>query len=420
MERVIDNGQATSGSAKWWICGVLLLASALNYMDRLTLAVEAHRIKGEFRMSDEQYGNLELGFGWAFAVGSLAFGFAADRCPLRWTYPAVLALWSAIGFATGYVRSYSGLLACRTLLGFFEAGHWPCAIKVTQRLLAPKDRAMGNGVLQSGASIGAMLTPLVMFVLITKGGRSWQFAFQVVGLLGAGWVVLWFALVRASDIELPRATGRVIGASGSPVLRMLLSRRMLVVLIVIALINTCWQVLRAWLPKFLQEGRGYSEGQMQSFTSLYYIVTDIGCLGAGAMTLWLYRRNFSVHSARLWVFFGFAALSALAALVPILPTGWLLLVVLMLVGAGALGVFPVYHAISQEVSEQHQGMVTGVAGIAAWAFSLVHPIFGRYIDRTHSFDRGLALIGWTPLLAFLFLLLLWGPSHRSADQVENV
>src|SRR5438034_1049151 len=121
-----------SASWKWWICGLLLCASMINYMDRLTLANVAVRITGEFKLSQEQYGNLELVFGWAFAAGSLAFGFVADRVSIRWLYPTVLLLWSATGFATGLVHSYTGLLTCRTLLGFFEAGHWPCALKTTQ------------------------------------------------------------------------------------------------------------------------------------------------------------------------------------------------------------------------------------------------------------------------------------------------
>ena len=38
--------RATSASAswRWWVCGMLLLASAINYMDRQTLANAAVRI----------------------------------------------------------------------------------------------------------------------------------------------------------------------------------------------------------------------------------------------------------------------------------------------------------------------------------------------------------------------------------------
>src|SRR2546423_6393523 len=91
-------------SWKWCVCGLLLFASMINYMDRQTLANVAVRITTEFKLSQEQYGNLEWVFGWAFAVGSLVFGFIADAVPVRWLYPAVLFCWSATGFATGFVN----------------------------------------------------------------------------------------------------------------------------------------------------------------------------------------------------------------------------------------------------------------------------------------------------------------------------
>jgi ACS family hexuronate transporter-like MFS transporter len=62
---------------------LLLFASAINYIDRQTLANASVRITEEFGMSQEKYGNLEAGFGWAFAAGSLFFGFLADRVSLR-------------------------------------------------------------------------------------------------------------------------------------------------------------------------------------------------------------------------------------------------------------------------------------------------------------------------------------------------
>ena len=187
-------------SWKWWVCGLLLCASAINYMDRQTLANAATRISTQFHLSQEQYGDLELGFGWAFAAGSLVFGVIADRLPVRWVYPVVLVLWSATGFATGLTKSYDGLLICRTMLGFFEGGHWPCAVKTTQRLLEPKDRSMGNSLLQSGTSIGAIFTPLIMRALLTSEPGSWRFAFQLIAVAGVVWVAAWFAMIRENDL----------------------------------------------------------------------------------------------------------------------------------------------------------------------------------------------------------------------------
>ena len=168
----------------WWICGLLLLASSINYMDRQTLSSTSPQIKREFVLTNEQYGTIEFAFGMAFAVGASVFGFVSDRTNVRWLYPGVLLLWSAMGFATGLVQTYSGLLLCRFLLGFFEAGHWPCALKTTQRLLPPKFRTLGNSVLQSGTAIGAIVTPQIIKVMVTDERGSWRIAFQVVGAIG--------------------------------------------------------------------------------------------------------------------------------------------------------------------------------------------------------------------------------------------
>ena len=59
---------------QWWVSGLLLLATMLNYMDRQALANLSVRIGDELGLSQERYGDLELAFGWAFAVGSLLFG----------------------------------------------------------------------------------------------------------------------------------------------------------------------------------------------------------------------------------------------------------------------------------------------------------------------------------------------------------
>lgn len=420
---------------------MLLLASAINYMDRQTLANASVRISREFGLSQAQYGNVEAVFGYAFAAGSLVFGWLADRASLRWLYAWVLALWSVAGFVTGFVKSYDELLWCRMALGFFEAGHWPCAIRTTRLLLDERQRSMGNGLLQSGASLGAVITPLIMQALMTSDPGSWRLPFLVVGGVGLLWIFPWFVLLRGNDLRAPaagrgadllrpkNATDAKEGAaslrpcenaardsarpSGASFASVIFSRRMLVLFFVIACINTTWQILRAWMPKFLQEGRGYSETDALTFNSVWFIATDVGCLAAGALAVWLARRHLSVHAARVLVFAGCAVLCAACGLVPWLGQGWLLLVVLSLAGAGALGVFPLYHAFTQDLSSEHQGKITGVAGVAAWLVpAQIQKLFGVLADRTGSFDLGLALAGFLPLLAVIPLWLCWGKTER--------
>ncbi|WP_397384242.1 MFS transporter, partial [Prosthecobacter sp.] len=296
--------------------------------------------------------------------------------------------------------------------------HWPCGIRTTRALLDARERSFGNSVLQSGTSIGAIITPLIMSGLMTAELGSWRTAFQVVGITGFGWLVLWFALVRKADLPAPvRVSETTDKSDGTSLWSVIFSRRMLIIFVVIAGINTTWQILRAWLPKILQEGRGYSEADTLWFTSAWYLATDVGCLGAGALAVWLGRRKLSVHAARVIVFAGCGALCASCAFTPWLEHGWVLLAVFMLAGAGALGVFPLYHAFTQDLSGRHQGKITGIAGVVAWVLpAQAQQFFGRLADRTHSFDQGLMLASCLPLIAVLPLWLFWeNKSERSSS-----
>jgi ACS family hexuronate transporter-like MFS transporter len=360
----------------------------------------------EFHLSQEQYGDLELAFGWAFAVGSLVFGFLADRFRVYWLYPIVLSGWSLMGIASAHTEGYWPLLMCRVLLGFFEAGHWPCALKTTFALLDPKDRTMGNSVLQSGASIGAVVTPPMMIWLMTDDISSWRFAFEVIGGIGLLWVVVWFLSIRKTelDVVIPDDLSKREGMWD-----ILLGRRFWALAALIFGAQTCWHLFRVWLPKFMQEGRGYSETEALTFNSAYYIGTDIGCIAAGFISLWLARRfAISAHGARRWVYAGACVMTSFSVLLLWLPKGWPLMGAILVVGAGALALFPCYYSFVQELSDRHVGRLTGLLSTWVWAVSSpMHKLFGRMVDETKSFDLGMAMAGLAPWLGVIAMKLLW-------------
>jgi MFS family permease len=220
------------------------------------------------------------------------FGFLADRIRVYYLYPAVLLAWSLMGIASGWARGFEGLLLFRCLLGFFEAGHWPCALKTTFALLNEKDRTMGNSVLQSGASLGAVLTPQILRLLMTDEPGSWRTAFVAVGAVGLLWVVLWFACLRPRDLAAPAGAALPAAGHDKPdgLAAILVSGRFWAVAILIMGAQTAWHIYRVWLMKFLVTGRGYGQQEALNFNSAYFLATDIGCLLAGAVSLWLVRR----------------------------------------------------------------------------------------------------------------------------------
>lgn len=411
---------------QWWVACLLLLATMLNYMDRQTLANLSVRITRELSLTEERYGDLEMAFGWAFAVGSLCFGILADKLPVRWLYPAVVIGWSAVGILSGFAGGFESMLACRTLLGFFESGHWPCALKTTQAVLARRHRMLGNSLLQSGGAIGAILTPLVIRAIVGENQTpgAWRPPFVVIGAIGAAWVVGWLATIRADDLaggQKPRD-----GTATPSARRSLLdiwweacftNRRFWALVPMIVSINITWHLLRVWLPKFLQQGRGATEAESLFFNSAYYVAADIGCIAAGAASLWLVKRGMAVHRSRLVVVAACAACAALTAVAATLPRGGAMYGLLLVIGAGAMGLFPCYYSLAQEVSPRHLGLSTGLLAAIGWLVSSpTQKAFGRLVDRTGSFDTGLAMAGWAPAIAFVLLLLIW---PREAAHDEN-
>jgi ACS family hexuronate transporter-like MFS transporter len=473
------NEPAGERSTRWRysICGLLLLATMLNYMDRQTLSQLITTIQREYRLGDDRYGTLERGFGLAFASGALVFGFLADRLSIRWLYPCVLFGWSLSGIATAFApaigkalsewvgpasgpsaaspdsaaaeQAYLGFLVCRVTLGFFEAGHWPCGLITTHIILTRKDRSFGNSLLQSGAALGAILTPLIVLVLlparlplfgasltgllgspmgegpllatgIIPAGTdvvnplpagAWRFPFVAIGIIGMFWAVPWLLLVRRGDlVRRPSVADPSSSRADSKATldRVSLLRMYLALVVVVITINLTWQFFRAWLPKFLEERRGYSLEEVAWLISAYYIAADAGCIGVGLLVKWLAGRGWDVHRARVATFGLCTGLALLSLTVMWLPAGSLLVGVLLLLGVGALGMFPNYYAFTQEVSKMHQGKVSGSLGTITWVSSAVmQGLVGDNIKQTGSYDAAIIMAGLVPTLALLALLLLW-------------
>ena len=216
---------------------------------------------------------------------------------------------------------------------------------------------------------------------------------------------LWLATMRRRDLD--PANAAEPEPTGMPFWQVVKDRRFLILLGIGACINTPWQLIREWLVLLLTH-RGYTEKFAQLFNSAYYIATDIGCLLAGAATLWLVKRGATVHQSRVRVFGVCAALIALTSVAAFLPKGWPLLGVLLIIAGASLGVFPIAYALKQDLAREHMGKITGLVGAAAWLTSSpLQKVFGWLRDTTGSFKIGLAVVGWLPLIALALIVVFW-------------
>ena len=187
----------------WGLCWLMFASTVLNYMDRQTVSLLREPIGAAFAIT------AEADFGWVLAAFYLTYalfqvpaGYLVDRWDLRWSYAAAVAWWSLAAAATAVAPSLCVLIACRILLGVGESFNWPCALRVTARALPPSDRSLGNGIFNSGAALGAVVTPVVVTLLTKQFG--WRASFVVIGAAGFVWVALraslhtnWIELVVA-------------------------------------------------------------------------------------------------------------------------------------------------------------------------------------------------------------------------------
>ena len=185
-----------SAAWKWVVCGLLLFATMLLYMDRQTLAQTSPALTRDLDLNKAQYGRRLLP--WVADTTSPPDHFWQQLAVLNSTQCELPAddQWRRIAHLLGF-------LVCRVILGVFEAGHWPCALVTTQRILTRQQLPLGNSILQSGASVGSIVTPFVVLACRTQLPGHWPYPFFIIGLIGLTWVVPWFLLIRGRD--LPRA-----------------------------------------------------------------------------------------------------------------------------------------------------------------------------------------------------------------------
>ncbi len=413
-----------------WRTGLFALlfsATFLNYSQRFVFTQNTTKIQLAFADSGEEgtrarsveaYSRAASRFSLGFALGSLVFGVLADWLSVRWLYPLVVLAWSVAGLATGLVDSVAGLATSRFFLGLFEAGQWPCALRTTQRSFLPATRTAANSILQSGASIGAVLTPLLILFIHLHDPSAWRQSFLIVSVLGLPWAVSWLLLVRDTDLrrpviqtdELSVGVGEERELVELPLWRIFCTRRWWILLVTVICINTVWHFIRVWMTDWLENYHGYSHEFTNRFTAIYFLCTFLGALASGGLIAWLAKRNWNVHQARLTVFLLFGLLTALVVPAAFLPRSTLLLGCLLLVAFGSLGLFPVYYSLNQELSARHQGKIGGSLGFSTWfTLSFFHSWVGHSIENDPGARTAIfCAVGVAPLLAYAVLRLGWG------------
>ncbi len=389
---------------------MMLFATVINYMDRQTLGSISTYIKRDFLLNEQGYGQLEAAFGYSYAVFLLVAGFLADRVNLRWLYALALLIWSAAGFATGFVETLFQLQLCRIILGGGEAFNWPVAVGIIGRIIPRESRAFANSVFNSGMTVGAVLTPLLVLALVKPTGEGWRRMFLIIGAIGLVWVVVWQLITRGKrGQEISHAPETAAETQTVPFVSVFKLRKFWIVLGLCTAVNLSWHFYRVWLPRHLVTDLKFTNQQLQYLLIAFYITADVGGIAIGYLASKLVSEHCSIVRARKKILLLASGLCLMATPLIFIPGRAIMVPLYCIVGAGLMGGFAIFYAFMQDISPQHTSKCLGLMGSVAWFItSWLHPRVGHYAD-THNNAMGkfapmILVAGVLPLLATIFAL----------------
>lgn len=297
-------------SSATYATGLLVVAYAINLMDRMILAVLAQPIQDELRITDAQIGLL-TGFAFVavYAAAGLPLARLADRVGRRWVLAGSLAVWSAMTALSGLARTFPQLALARLGVGVGEAGSLPASVALISDLYPAQRRALPLAWMSGGACMGVALGLSLGGLVASLYG--WRVALLVAGLPGLLLAVLIAGTLPepAREAPTPAAPAATFWVS----LRRLLARPSFRWLLACqALANFILSGLVSWLPIFMIRSHGQSLMQTGALLGLT-VATGMAVGGVGGA--WLLQRGPAAATDRSLKISGLCMLAAFPCLV---------------------------------------------------------------------------------------------------------
>ena len=174
---------------RWLIIGLVFFITVINYIDRQTISVLAPVITKELGLSNTEFGAISTWFLVAYTLSQGVSGKVFDRFGTKIGFAISVVVWSVAAMLHAFATGLASLSAFRFLLGVGEAGNFPGAAKVAAEWFPQKDRALAQGIFNSGVALGSIVAPpLIVWLQIMYG---WKTTFISTGALGFIWLAFW-------------------------------------------------------------------------------------------------------------------------------------------------------------------------------------------------------------------------------------
>ena len=305
---------------RWWVIVLIALATVINYIDRQSLSVLWPEIVKDL-FPDESaferkqiYANISIIFVFSYAFGQAIFGKIFDWVGTRIGFVLSIGVWSIATALHAFAQGVVSLSVVRSILGVAEAGNWPGAAKSNAEWFPTKERALAQGIFNSGAAIGGIISiPLIAFMTIYF---SWKMVFILVGLIGLLWLIPWWILVKAPPKSHPWLTseereyiltGQQTTESDEdtgeeeydPTTAQVLSHKQSWgVIIASAAIDPIWWLFVFWIPIYLNEVYGMDVKSIGLYGWVPYVGAMFGAWFGGLLAQNRIKAGWNVNKTR--------------------------------------------------------------------------------------------------------------------------
>ena len=355
--------------ARYAVTAFAVALAVITYVDRVAISVSVPFIRQDLGLSPQQIGWALAAFGWAYAFFEIPGGWLGDRIGPRRVLMRIVIWWSFFTAATGWAWSGVSLIAIRGLFGAGEAGAFPNLTRVFTTWLPVRERERAQAVLWLATRVSGAFTPLLVASLISVVG--WRRTFEILGVLGVVWAVLFYRWYRDVPSEhpsvnaaelalLPPQSETAIAESGVP-WRVIFSTPSVWLL---SLQYMClaygWWFYVNWLPTYLRDARGASLRMGALLAGLPLLLGGLGCLVSAMLIPRIARGTGSVALARRIVAMtGFAGASVCVFVFTGIDDPYRAMLVLGFAGFFNDFVMPAAWAGTMDIGGRYSGTVSG-------------------------------------------------------------
>ncbi|MEU0030977.1 MFS transporter [Streptomyces sp. NPDC006335] len=333
-------------------------------------------------------------------VGAFVFGMWADRRGRRIPLMVDVVFYSIVGFACAFAPNYTVLLVLRLLYGIGMGGEWGLGAALAMEKIPAERRGFWSGLLQSGYSLGYLLSAVAFFVIEPAFGWRGLFAFSLVPALVALWV--------RSRVEESEVWERSVKLNRTPAHQVFRNPAVLKRFVYLVALMTAFN----WMshgtqdiyPTFVKKGLGLSPDTSIAIAVVYNIGAIIGGALLGAFSEELgRRRTIMIAAAGGLVVVPFFVLST--------TTGWLMLssFLMQMCVQGAWGVIPAH--LTEMSPDAIRGFYPGVTYQLGNLIAALNLPIQEALAERHGYP---AAMTWTvvPALAVVIVLSAVGKEAK--------